>query len=175
MKLLALDEQTMTATETTGAEYWRRLAFECADDAMPPPFVLQHCRDQMRAKPEFVWWFWPRLFVLSQPKQIVGSALFKSFDHVTGATEIGYGVADGSCCRGYATAGIGLMVAETFSHPETQLVFGLVTPANKASIRVLLRNGFVQTGEAEDPDDGHVLRFDLPRSRFGLAFHPVSA
>ena len=77
-----------------------------------------------------------------------------------GWPEIGYGVAPLRQGRGYATAAVKalLPIEQAAGFP------GLIAQnsvANPASQRVLERNGFIRTGERDDPEDGRVVQWSI--------------
>jgi ubiquinone/menaquinone biosynthesis C-methylase UbiE len=102
-------------------------------------------------------WFWcaPRLFVDEALRLAVGSGAFKAAPN-DGVVEIGYGVCEAHAGKGYATLGVSHLVAEAFSGSGTRHVLAETAAGNRASQRVLEKNGFRRVGSRDDPLDGTV-------------------
>ena len=100
-------------------------------------------------------WFWcaPRVFCHIGLGRMVGSACFKG-SPCNGEVEIGYGVADACTGRGFATAGVALMLEEAFCTGQIVAVTAETSADNIASERVLEKNGFEQTGSRIDSEEG---------------------
>lgn len=143
-----------------GAKKCRGLAV--ADGAAPPPFLLER-----GLGPDTTRWESPRLFVDEAERAVVGSGCFKTKPNGR-RVEIGYGVAPMLQGRGYATGGVGLMVDEALGSGEVDEVQAATLPANKASVRVLMKLGFVVYGEGMD-EEGAV---ELWRVRKAGLDHP---
>ena len=163
MKLLTPTPGELRQALITGAAVWRSPNRSCDDDAAPPPAVLQRALECIAANPDFAAWFSPRLFWVPEIEAIVGSGRFKRLpDHPRGV-EIGYGVGTQHDGKGYATAGVRLMIAEAFAHPKIRELVATAKPDNLASIRVLQKCGFIADPEERYPIDRHYLRFHLLR------------
>ena len=100
-------------------------------------------------------WCEPYLFLAGQPLIAVGSAAFKGVP-VNGRIEIGYGVTADHAGQGYATAGVGRLVAHALSQPEVEEVYAETAVDNLASRRVVQKVGFVHVGQRESEHDGRV-------------------
>ena len=70
---------------------------------------------------------------------------------------IGYGTAPGEEGRGAATAAVAGMVDWAAGEPAISAVAAETAVANRASQRVLERNGFRVIGERADEEDGSLL------------------
>ena len=81
--------------------------------------------------------------------------------------QIGYGTAPGEEGRGAASAGVSGILAWAREDNRIRAVVAETNVDNKASQRVLERNGFTATGERDDAEDGRLLcwRWDKPASR----------
>lgn len=75
--------------------------------------------------------------------------------------DIGYGVAP--CCqgKGLTTRAVGELAAWARTYGAVDRITAETSPANIPSQRVLSRNGFVQTGERVDPEDGPLICWSL--------------
>lgn len=71
-----------------------------------------------------------------------------------GGADLGYRVAEAAGGRGVATLGVRLLCARAASEHGVQRLRAAAADANPASVRVLLKNGFVRTGEADAADLG---------------------
>lgn len=100
-------------------------------------------------------WFWcaPRIFCHIGLSRMVGSACFKG-SPCNCEVEIGYGMADACAGRGFATAGVALMLEEAFCGGQIAAVTAETSVENIASERVLEKNGFKQTGLRLDAEEG---------------------
>jgi RimJ/RimL family protein N-acetyltransferase len=107
----------------------------CAE-ALPPAIMLK------RALTADESWSMPRLFSDDSARQIVGSGAFKSLPQES-RIEIGYGISPACRRRGYATAGVQLLIHEAFSSGLIEEVYAEVSTANKPSRGVLRKIGFI--------------------------------
>lgn len=107
-------------------------------------------------------WRQPCLFLLDQPRIAIGSAAFMS-EPVNGRVEIGYGVVPAYAGRGFATAGVHLMVQQALSQPDVDQVYAETAVDNIASRRVVQKVGFTHIGQRESEHDGLVDQWLLSR------------
>jgi RimJ/RimL family protein N-acetyltransferase len=124
-----------------------------ADEEIAPRFLLEQAIADLRQDPDSTFWLAPRLMVVEQ--QIVGMGGFKGLPH-QGAIEIGYGVIPSQQRQGFATQAVAFLVEEAFSAKEVQTVLAHTIPQNRASQRVLKKNGFIREGSLFDPEDGEL-------------------
>ncbi len=73
-----------------------------------------------------------------------------------GVIQIGYGIAPCSQGRGCANAAIGALVVWAKGDARVRAIYAETGIDNIASQRVLANNGFVQTGQRLDDEDGEV-------------------
>lgn len=92
----------------------------------------------------------------------VGTAGFKGPPR-DGMVEIAYGIDPPHEGQGHATEAARGMVAHAFRSAEVNKVIAHTLPTGTASQRVLAKAGFTHVGEFDDPEDGRVWRFELPR------------
>ena len=143
--------------------------------------LIPRTRDEVRAtldvlSPEVRAQFsphWLALFAKSAPQDpwvhgfhvvddegvIVGLGSFKG-PPVDGVVEIAYAVEPEQQGKGHATAAARALVAFAFASGQVRVVRAHTLPDGIASQRVLLKSGFVKTGEVVDPEDGLVWRFE---------------
>ncbi len=134
----------------------------CAAGDLVPAVVARCAMEGYQAGHD---WFWyaPRLFCHQSQRLIVGSGCFKGAP-VEGVVEIGYGIAISCEGRGYASACVGRMVEEAFTHGGLDAVIAETSVHNPASQRVLEKNEFHRIGERNDPEDGPLTRWRRDRS-----------
>jgi RimJ/RimL family protein N-acetyltransferase len=101
-----------------------------------------------------------RLMRLRDGGDVVGDCGFHGPPHLTGRAEIGYKVLSKHRRRGYATEAAAALVAWAHAQGEAT-VFASVAPANAASLAVVRRVGFRQTGTQMDEIDGEELVFEV--------------
>jgi RimJ/RimL family protein N-acetyltransferase len=88
---------------------------------------------------------------------VVGELGTKEPPNPAGRVEIGYGLAGPSRGRGLGGRAVAALVTWLHAQPEIAMVEARVSPANEASIRLLLRLGFASAGTA-----GGERVFELP-------------
>ncbi len=74
-----------------------------------------------------------------------------------GVIQIGYGIAACSHGQGYATAAIAALMVWAKGDARVRAIYAETGINNVASQRVLANNGFVQSGQRLDDEDGEVL------------------
>ena len=93
----------------------------------------------------------------SAPQDVVGDLCFKGLNG-DGSVEIGYGLRDGFCGRGYMTEAVRAIVKWAFSQRGVDRIEAETEPDNAASQKVLFRVGFVPTGTIGEEGPRFVLR-----------------
>jgi RimJ/RimL family protein N-acetyltransferase len=94
----------------------------------------------------------------------VGFCGFKGPPDSAGVVEIAYGVAPEHQNKGYATEAAAALVDFALGSVQVRVVRAHTLPRPSASTRVLTKCGFRYLGEAIDPEDGLVWRWDFSRS-----------
>ena len=98
-------------------------------------------------EPESRLWYAPWALELKErPGAAVGDLCFKG-PAENGAVELGYGLREGFCGRGYMTEAVRTAAAWALAQPGVARVEAETAPDNLASQRVLAACGFVPTGE----------------------------
>ncbi|OHV22403.1 N-acetyltransferase [Rhizobium sp. RMa-01] len=123
------------------------------DSAIAPPEVLEMLA---RIAAEVGAAFAPSAWMMVEEGEIVGLCSIIRVPE-NGAIHVGYGVAPSRERRGYVTGAIAELLAWARKDPRVTLVSADTGVENIASQRVLERNGFVQTGERIDPEDGPLI------------------
>ncbi len=104
--------------------------------------MLQGCI----AEPQNRLWYAVWLMELKDcPGKIIGDFCFKGLPP-DGMIEIGYGLRDGCCGKGYMTEAVKAITAWAFSQPGVTRIEAETTPENIASQKVLAACGFAPTG-----------------------------
>jgi RimJ/RimL family protein N-acetyltransferase len=99
--------------------------------------------------------------------QIVGGAGFKGEPDGEGMVEIAYGVVPSREGRGYATEAARALIHFANGDARVRLLRAHTRPEPNASTRVLTKCGFVHVGDAVDPDDGPVWRWEQRAQHIG--------
>lgn len=97
--------------------------------------------------PDQRMWFavW-RMELREVPGKYVGDFCFKGLGS-DGMVEIGYGLYDGFCGKGYMTEAVKAVSSWALKQPDVKRVEAETDPDNVLSQNVLIRSGFVPTGE----------------------------
>jgi [ribosomal protein S5]-alanine N-acetyltransferase len=101
--------------------------------------------------------------------RLVGNCGFKGPPDDRGHVEIGYAVVASDQRRGIATMAARLLIDRAFADGRVSAVLAETLALNPSSQAVLRKCGFASTGERDDPDDGRVATFALPRPRLAPA------
>ena len=91
---------------------------------------------------------------------LVGTAAFKAPPSADGTVEIAYGVAPEHQGKGYAAEAARALTTFAFASGRVRLVRAHTRPEPNASTRVLAKSGFRFVGQAVDPEDGLVWRWE---------------
>lgn len=94
-------------------------------------------------------YYWVALAGDDGPRTLVGSGGFKGKPE-KGVMEIGYGTLDKFQRRSYATEAVSGLAQWALSQPNVFQVIAEALPENPASVRVLLKNGFVDAGPGQE-------------------------
>jgi RimJ/RimL family protein N-acetyltransferase len=140
------------------------LADRLEQDSLPPAFVAARALE-LRAKGQPEPWSTTFLIVDDDNDKIVGGCGFKTAPE-EGRVEVGYGVSPAARGRGAATAALKMLLDKAFE-AGAQAVVAEVAPTNHASIRVVRKAGFLQTGLRVDEAGEHVVRWTRRRGRLG--------
>jgi len=95
-------------------------------------------------------------------QQVVGIGGYVAAPDAGGAVEIAYGTFVPYEGQGYATQIADALIAQAADSGAVRLVYAHTLPTPNASTRILQKHGFVQTGTAQDDDEGLVWRWELP-------------
>jgi RimJ/RimL family protein N-acetyltransferase len=160
IRLLAIAPDELKRVRSAGRMDECR-GFAAAEPDILPGVIIEDAFSRFEAGEEWSWCA-PRLFIEEERGLIVGAGSFRHAPR-DGNVEIGYGVAASCAGRGLASQGAAMMIAEAFGRSEVEAVTAETAVANRASERVLEKNGFRRTGSRVDPEDGPVSQWRLDR------------
>jgi RimJ/RimL family protein N-acetyltransferase len=103
------------------------------------------------------------LFVLDEPRTLVGLGGYKGGPSEEGVVEIGYALAPAFRRRGLATEAVRQMVLRGFSDPRVRAIDAHTLANLNPSARILEKAGFQKIGDYEDLDDGSIWHWRLRR------------
>jgi [ribosomal protein S5]-alanine N-acetyltransferase len=108
--------------------------------------------------------YWGSFFTIHKAdRQLLGTCGFKWGPDADGAVEIGYEVTEAYRQQGLASEAAAGLVHFAFQHSPLKLVRAHTLAKENPSVSVLKKLGFTFIGLFNDPDDGDIWRFELPR------------
>jgi len=136
--------------------------------------TLDHLSPEVRAQMSPTWFAmlaasapqdpWVHGFnVVDAQGRPVGLGSFKG-PPIEGIVEIAYAIEPEQQGKGFATIAARELADHAFASGLVRVVCAHTLPDGHASQRVLLKAGFVKVGEADDPEDGRVWRYERLRS-----------
>ena len=134
----------------------RRLAGTAADPELKKAYgeMLRGCEAEPDDRLWYAAWY---IEPKDAPGEIAGELCFKG-PAADGAVEIGYGLREGFCGRGYMTEAVRALTEWALSQKGVERVEAETEPDNAASQRVLARAGFVPTGTSGEEGPRFVFR-----------------
>lgn len=117
--------------------------------AIPSMHVLKRSIDLFHQSVDSVWSF---PYFIQQDNQIIGCCGFKQ-PPCNELIEIGYHIAPDARGHGVATLAIEKITQIAFSSGKVKTVIALISSQNKASLNVVLKNGFSYKKSVIDDDD----------------------
>lgn len=121
----------------------------------PPPLLDEETRREFLrilsegSDPHFCSWYWVLKDPVRQSRTLIGCGGTASCSWLSDAVMIGYSVLEGFQNRGYATEAILAIIPHIFSWPAIRRIIATTYPELKASVRVLVKAGFVPGGGNE--------------------------
>lgn len=94
----------------------------------------------------------------------IGSCAYKGPPDADETVEIAYGIDPAYQRQGYATEAAQALVEYAQSSGRVRVVRAHTRPDGHASMRVLGKLGFTCVGDVLDPEDGLVVRWELPKA-----------
>ena len=155
LPLLALAVENPAALEV-------RLGARIASNWQDFAGTMKVSQEKLRANPSLLHW-WTHLVISGVPPVIAGVAGYAGPPTSDGAVEIAYAIAPSCQGRGLATRAARELINRAFQDIRVRLVCAHTLPGNNASTRILEKLGMHLVGLANDPDEGTVWRWELPR------------
>lgn len=134
----------------------RLILYPTANESMERLIAAEHDAEMKQAYSEMlqgcvqnpnerIWYAVWDIELKNSPRTIVGDFCFKGLN-ADGMVEIGYGLYDGCCGRGYMTEALEAVCKWAVLQPRVKRIEAETAPENNASRRVLFRVGFMPTG-----------------------------
>jgi len=110
------------------------------------------------------WWiYFP---IHKKDNKLIGGCGYKGQPTSEGTVEIGYETAPEYRNRGYAAEMTTGLVAHAFKDRRVKSVIAHTLTHENPSTRVLTKCGFEKTGEAYDPEDGQLWKWELNKIEY---------
>lgn len=122
----------------------QQLVEQYKDSAPALSQAYQEMLDNCIRQPTLQLWYAP--WKLCRGEDVVGYAGFQGL-RKDGHTEIGYGIEEAYCGRGYATESVQALCRWAFATGQVTAVEAETEPDNLASQKVLQKSGFFATGK----------------------------
>lgn len=164
--LVACEARHLEALLESPARFEREFGWSVADDITEFPEAWEHSLAALRKNPAAAAWG-GRMAILKAEGRLVGMGGYKGAPGPNGTVEIGYEVAPAYRGRGLASEITEGLCRRAWVEPGVQTILAHTLPEENASTRVLVKAGFVKTGEVTDPDDGLIWRWEQPRRKVG--------
>jgi RimJ/RimL family protein N-acetyltransferase len=101
----------------------------------------------------------PVAWLIAEQDQVIGMINFTQ-RHPDGRYDLGYGIASAHQGRGVMSRAMGILIGTARNNGHIGLT-AETSIDNPASQRVLVSNGFVQTGTRDDPEDGSLITWAI--------------
>ncbi|MGI9252141.1 MAG: GNAT family N-acetyltransferase, partial [Thermomicrobiales bacterium] len=162
LRLVPVDARLADAVCASPRQAGDLLGLAVAEGFPFSPGMYRYVAPRVALAPETAGWYaW--LAVDPASGTIIGDGGFHGPPDDVGIAEIGYSIAPAWQGRGYATEMTGALIAWALPDPEVTAIRAETLSANLASQAILRRFGFRIAGEYDDPEDGMVIRWLLPR------------
>jgi [ribosomal protein S5]-alanine N-acetyltransferase len=107
------------------------------------------------------WWVY--LVIYTPDNLLIGSCGYKGEPDANGVVEIGYEIVPSHRAKGLGTEIAKGLVDHAMRHPSVRKVIAHTLREENASVHILEKLGFGQTEDVNDPDEGLLWRWELPR------------
>jgi [ribosomal protein S5]-alanine N-acetyltransferase len=118
--------------------------------------------DQLAIDPSVQPWLLRAMVLRDPSRTVVGRIGFHAEPDARGAVEVGYAVEPAFRRRGFAEEAV-RGIFDWASQHGISLFIASVSPSNAASLALVRKLGFAQTGSQWDDEDGEELVFELRR------------
>jgi [ribosomal protein S5]-alanine N-acetyltransferase len=126
-------------SNTTVMQYIPRPIMQNAEEATT---FIDNCIDNI-AQNEYIHW---GIYYKSQPNEMLGSIGYYRTQLAHYRSEIGYSLREKYFSKGIMQEAIATVIAYGFETIQLHTIEAVIDPANIASQKLLVRNGFVQEG-----------------------------
>lgn len=156
LMLLALEIHAMRLLTTSRTELETHLGLNHSSMEVDPFYqceidnAMKYLLEKMEAHPEAFPWYSPWEIVLRETNTVIGGIGFVGPPDENGVVNFGYHIDQNRQRKGYATEAVEALVRWAMSYETVKAVQATTLPENVPSQHVLLKNGFLQTGEGED-------------------------
>ena len=124
---------------------------------------FRYTYDRIKDKPDEAQWCM-YLFIHQADRALAGLGGYKGPPDEQGMVEIGYQIYEPYRNQGLATEAADGMINRAFEHPNVTVVQAHTLAEENASVRVLKKCGMGFTGPFDDPEDGPIWQWQIPRS-----------
>ncbi len=123
---------------------------------------LEYALHRITEHPKEKGW-WTYFPVHKADRLLIGSCGYKGPVTEEGIVEIGYEITPGYRNKGLAIEIANGLIKHAFSFPEVELVQAHTLAEENASVHILKKCDFVKTAEINDPEDGLIWKWQLPK------------
>lgn len=117
------------------------------------------------ANPELRDW-WTYLIVSREHQMLIGSCGYKGAPDAEGVVEIGYEIMSTLQNKGLGTEAAGSLITNAFNDPRVTVVRAHTLADENASVKLLKKLHFEQKAKIDDPEEGLLWRWELPRNAY---------
>ena len=151
----------LSALITGPHEYERVFGHRVVEGYIEYPDVLPYSLNQALHFPDYQHWWLPYLIIHLADAALVGVCGYKGPPDDDGVVEIGYGIAPVYQGKGLGKEIVAALKAHALVQPGVSMIRAHTLPQPGPSAAILGMGGFSFAGDYNDPDDGHVWRWEL--------------
>ncbi len=154
--------QHLKALSAGKETFFNEFGISVAEDYELIPQMLEFSLKQLVEDNVLPRW-WTHLFILNEPRKLVGIGGYKGNPDGEGLVEIGYSIAPSHQGQGLAKQAALILIERAFAAEEVKVVRAHTLPFENPSTSVLKKVGMVLVGEIEDEQDGQIWRWEIRR------------